>query len=195
MDTVRRVGHEGSLYLATAAREPCKEIAAVQRGGLRERVWRTLSHQSLEVDDVDLHGRPVERDLLAFEPEAPRLRRVEGLPQAEQRLAQALARLLLRQVPPEERGQLVARVGLAWRQRQVRQQHLGPTGWQSKSDSRAESDLESAEQSAAERCHRALNEFRRPWHLWPARPRLFCRKGSTGTVGRWALAASGARGF
>src|SRR5262249_62034143 len=77
--------------------------------------------------------------------------------EAEQRLAQALPRLAVAGVGPQERGQLLAAVLPSRRQPEVREEGLRLAGRQGEGRTRADAGLETTEQREAEAHHGTLS--------------------------------------
>ena len=100
--------------------DACQQVARVDRRGLRERGGGALGHQPVERDDVDGAGLEAHRDLV----DAQRTPG-EHAPQARERLAQAVTRPRRRNVGPEQRGQLVAGLGVLSAAGEIRQQCRG----------------------------------------------------------------------
>src|SRR5437588_12563470 len=105
--------------------EPFEKLAAIQGGGGFERSGCGLGDAPFELDDVTINRSGGERKL------SPRpVDRVipEGFAEDAERVAQAVARLRLVAIAPEERGQLVARLTLTGSDREVGDQRLGFRG-------------------------------------------------------------------
>ena len=104
---------------AYAIRRP--HIAAIEGGRLHQGRAGSVRSEPLERGDVHLHilsGKP-HALALADEPFG-----AERRPQREQGLPKAVPGLVIGGVAPEERGQLISRVGLARGQREVGEQGL-----------------------------------------------------------------------
>ena len=112
---------EGGL----AEAHPGEEIAPVQGDDLRERGGPAVGEHRLEPRHVHVHRGGVERHVRPVEPGAAPGRGGQRLADARQRVAQVAPRLRRGHVAPQQRGQLVARVGPPERQRQVGQERLG----------------------------------------------------------------------
>jgi hypothetical protein len=119
-----------------------QQVAPIQLARLLERRGRPLGHAPLEQDDVDLDRGGIERDDVPLGDQDRQ--RGERLSEHEQRLPEVGPRLRLTQVAPQQCRQLVARVGLAWRQSQIPEERLDLSGRDTCPPSRVPSRLEAA---------------------------------------------------
>jgi len=106
-------------------REPVEEIAAVELDPALERVRRPGREAALEARDVGADGGGRQRDGVAPDLEIGGGAVRERAADQEERLPQAVARVAVVDVAPEEGRQLFARVRLAQRDREIREQRLG----------------------------------------------------------------------
>jgi hypothetical protein len=107
------LGREPALERRVLHHQTGQELSPVERRSPFERGERVLPGRALELEHV--HGKTawVQRHPLMIGDEAPLARRPEGAAQLEKGLAQAIARLLVRPVSPEEPGQPGPQLGLA----------------------------------------------------------------------------------
>jgi hypothetical protein len=102
--------------------ESCEEVARVDRRRLGERGGSALGHEPVERLDVRIDGAGLESHHRLVDAQRTR---GEHLPQARERLAQAVPGPRRRDVGPEERGQLVARLGVSPAADEIGQQCRG----------------------------------------------------------------------
>jgi len=93
--------------------ETGQELPPVERRSPFERGERVLPGRALKLEHVHGEIDRVQRHPLVIGDQAPLARGPEDAPQLEEGLAQAIARLLVRAVSPEEPGQPGPRLGLA----------------------------------------------------------------------------------
>lgn len=105
-------------------RSSLEQIALVDGGCPGHGVRSTLRRQVLEGRHVDINRSGIERDVPTMLAEALRSRERERLAEIEESLSEVGPGLPLTHVSPEEGGQLIARMGAAARERQVRQEPL-----------------------------------------------------------------------
>ena len=148
-------------------REAFEEVAAIQRGGALERSRRALGDPALELRHVYLDGDRVQRDGFPVDQQGRGLRG-HCLPQREERLAEAPARLRFPHATPEQGGELLAGMRPARREREEREERLSLPGGQRHGRRRVEPSLKTTEESEAETRHAAKRvadhstAFRRP---------------------------------
>jgi hypothetical protein len=165
-EELRHRGHRGLPETLACGRQPLVECAgldgetveqvpAVKRRGPRELVVRVPGGEPLEREHVDVHGVRLEPDDGRIAGDVVRGRAPQRRADREERLAQAVTRLLVGRVTPEQRGESLARVSLAGRQCEKRQQRLSLLEGQ---DDRAGAHrrLESVEEDEVEARHRIL---------------------------------------
>jgi hypothetical protein len=121
--------HEPFLEQGFLDGEPLEEIALVERHSLGERGRCAVGQAALEAADVHMNGCGVEGEGPPVKTE-PRGLVGQGLPDDEERLAQALPRKRLGPIPPEEGGQLIPGVRPAERHGKVREHGLSLAGRQ-----------------------------------------------------------------
>ena len=149
-------------------RQPGEEVAGVGRGRRLERVRRALGDEPLEEHRVDLHPAGVEPHGVAFHQQERRLDARERLPQVEEDLTHRMARLAGAELAPQERGELVARLGLTGVEGEIGQQGLGLASRKSQGRRPAvEPCLETAEQPEPEVRHPSFGSD--PHHSAPSR--------------------------
>ena len=102
--------------------EPGEEVALVEGRGLLQRRRRARLRALLEEHRVDGDRGRIEGHGLRVDPQG--VHAGQGPADGGQRLAQARPGLGLAHVAPEQRGELVARVDLAWRQGEIGQEGL-----------------------------------------------------------------------
>ena len=146
------LGEQPLLEGRLLQREPLEEVAPVEGDRLLEGLPGAPGHPLLERPHVHGHDGGLERHGLAHQPE--RLGIPQDLPEREQGLAQAGPGLRLSHVPPEERGELVARVGLTEREGQVGQQRLGLLDRDDERLVGVEPGAKATEKGQAQSCHR-----------------------------------------
>ena len=95
----------------------------IERHGRLERLRRSTPHEPLECRDVELERGRGQRDRIALHEERARIGG-EDAAQAHHRLAQALPRLALPHVAPEESRERLARVRASGPHREVGQERL-----------------------------------------------------------------------
>jgi hypothetical protein len=138
-------GDEPFLEQRLVQAEAREQIACIDRRGLLERLRRAFRHVPFEAGDVDVdHGR-VQRKRLAFGDQDRRGGGRQRPSQGGERVAQAVAGSLVGRLAPEERGEPVARVGVAGLGAEVGQQRLGLAGGQVDGATRPESGLKPTE--------------------------------------------------
>src|SRR6185436_11042784 len=125
--------------------EPIEEVAAVQRGRALERRPRAARAEALESIHVDVDSGDVERDRAVVLHQCL-AGGAERLAQVEQRLAQAVRRLRVTALAPQQRRELLARVCAPDGPREIREQRLALRGANGERRPVAEPCLESAEQ-------------------------------------------------
>ena len=163
------LGHQPFLEGRLLHAEPLEQLAAVERPRFGERVGGPHRDQALERGDVDLHRRRHQRNRVGADVEDVAVVRRQGLADREQRLPQAVPRLRVRGLSPEERRQLVALVGLPGLDGQIGQQCLGFAARQDHRGSAVPASLKATEQVEPEGRHRS-REVRRPTTLRRALP-------------------------
>src|SRR5262245_62614782 len=104
--------------------ETIQQISSVECRGLFEISRSAAGGEPFKLDDIDIHGRPIERHMIAVDYQDSRMRAGECTPECAQALAQALSSLVLPGTAPEHRCQFVARVLLFGSYSQVREQGL-----------------------------------------------------------------------
>jgi hypothetical protein len=137
-----------------------KQIALVQADGLFERVRGTVGHALLEPGDVHVHDCGAQSERLTLDEQDGRRCRRQCSPKAGEGVAQAVTRALVTRITPEERSELVARVGVARPDPEVGEQGLGFASGQAHRFARRESGLKPSEERQAERhgCWDAVGE-------------------------------------
>jgi hypothetical protein len=136
-----------------------EEIALVQGRGLGECGRSPVGHAVLEAGDVHIDGSGVEGEGAPVEMEPGGGLVGQGLAEDEEGLAQALPRLLLGPVPPEEGGQLIPGVRLAERHGEVSEHGLGLAGRQRQRWSQIQLDAEASEESEADERHEPFRGY------------------------------------
>jgi hypothetical protein len=156
------LGHQPFLEGGRRDVESLEELAAVERPRFGERVGGPRRDQALECGDVDLHRRRHHRHRVGADVEDVAVVRRQSLADREQRLTQAVPRLCVRGLSPEERRQLVARVGLPRLEREISQQSLGFAARQDHRRFAAPASLEATEQVEPEGRHGSREVRRLP---------------------------------
>src|SRR5262245_10223854 len=95
---------EGRILHANAI----EQIAAVKPGSSAQFVGSIRTCKSLELKRIDIDSRSVKRNCVMVRREWRRTEVGQRVPQLSQRLAQAIARLLVAPVTPQQVCQLVA---------------------------------------------------------------------------------------
>ena len=93
--------------------EAVQQIAAIERRRAREALDRALADQLLELRHIDRNRCPLQAQEVTIGEERRRLHAIERFSQLEDGLLQAVPRLTVAAVTPEQPGQLVARSRLA----------------------------------------------------------------------------------
>ena len=104
--------------------EAIEQIAAIELGRPGQGLGRLADRRRLELDHVDADPRGIERQGVGPVHEDVGGHVPQRAAQPGQGLTERLPSLRLRRVAPEERGELVARVGTARRQREIGEQSL-----------------------------------------------------------------------
>ena len=154
-------------------REPLEQVAPVEADRLLEGFPGAAGHTLLEGLHVRGHERGLERNRLPHQPQ--RLGVSQDLPERVKGLAEAGPGLRLLHIPPEERGELVARVRFTEREGQVGQERLRLLDRDDERLARIEPGAKATEQGQAESCHRGN---RRQPSTAPARDPTPSRKAS-----------------
>ena len=151
--------HEPFLKGGFLDGQSLEEVALVETRRLGECGRGAVGHTVLEAGDVHIDGSGVEGEGAPVEMKPGRGLVGQGLAENEERLAQALPRLVLGPVTPEEGGHLVPRVRLAERHGEVREHGLGLAGRQRQRRSRIQPGAEASEESEADECHEPLRGY------------------------------------
>ena len=131
--------------------EPREEVALVEGRGLLQRLDRPRLRALLEDQRIDGdHGR-VEGDGLRVD--AQGVHAGQGSSDGRQRLAKAGAGLGLAHVAPEQRGELVARVGLSEGQGEIGEEGLGLPRRHDQRWARVQTGAEAAKECQFQSCH------------------------------------------
>jgi hypothetical protein len=139
--------------MRTLLRQTLEEVSSIQTRGAFERIRRSLCHELLEEDCVDIDASEVQDDGVPVDSQTGRVDNGKRSAKGEQGLAQPTPRLALGQMAPEEGGERVTSVGpWAWH-REVRQQGLRPAGSQAESVTRVKASLKTAEQGEGQAPH------------------------------------------
>jgi hypothetical protein len=109
-------------------RDPREQIAAVEARELLERGGAAVGDEALELGHVHVDHGGGQGHARSVEDQAGLRPRRQGLADARERVAQVAAGLRLLHVAPEEGRELLARVRLTERERQIRQQRQGLAG-------------------------------------------------------------------
>ena len=137
------LGREPFLERALGQRQPGQEVAAVEAGDLLERLGAAIGDQPLEARHVHLDDRGVQGHARAVEDEAGPGAWGQELADSREGVAQVAPGLGILHVSPEQGRELLARVGLAGRERQVRQEGLSLLGGEHERPARFELCLKS----------------------------------------------------
>ena len=130
-----QLAEPGALYLEPLLEGRRRDVHAVEqrtlveRHGRLERLRGSTAHEPLECGDVEVERPRGQRDRIALREERARIGG-ERAAQAHHRLAQALPRLALPHVAPEERRERLARVRASRPHREVGEERLGLAGGQ-----------------------------------------------------------------
>jgi hypothetical protein len=153
-----QLAEPGALYLEPLLEGRRRDVHAVEQGTLVERHGRferlrgSTPHEPLECGDVEVEHRRGQRDRIALREERARIGG-EGAAQAHHRLAQALPRLTLPHVAPEECRERLACVRAPGPHREVGEERLSlARGQGARTVVRAEQ--EAAEELESEPRHR-----------------------------------------
>jgi hypothetical protein len=122
------LGHQPLFELGLLRGEPGEQVAAIDLDRLLQRLVGSRVHKLLEMHRVDVDAIRVQGDGRALHAQASWLDRCDGTPEREEGLAKAVAGPPLREISPEQRGQLVARVLPPWGKREVGEKGLGLPG-------------------------------------------------------------------
>ena len=122
------LGREPLLERALGQRQPGQQVAAVEASDLLERLGAAIGDQSLEPRHVHIDERRVQGHASAVEDQAGPGAPGQDLPDFRERVTQVAPGLSILHVSPQKGRELLARVGLAERDSQVRQEGLGLPG-------------------------------------------------------------------
>ena len=157
------LAHEPLFERRFVERESGQQIALVEGGGPREALGRTRRRGLLERGDVGIHVRRIQTQHLGFLIEGLGVGRLERLANHEQGLAQARPRRFLTNSAPQERRELVARVGSAKRKREVGEHRLRLATGHAQKLTGFVAGLEAAEQGQSQLRHAASGPT--PYHF------------------------------
>jgi len=99
-----------------------EQIARREGAGLLQRVRRSGPHQHFELHRIDRETLEPEADGLPVRNQSIGQRCAQSLPHAGERMLEAVARLRIAAIAPQQAGQPVARLGRTLRQGENRQQ-------------------------------------------------------------------------
>ena len=108
-----------------AQMEAVEQLAAIELARALQRMRRIDGDEALELQYVDADAIFLQANRIGIGAEQSRVLRRQRAAQLTERLAQALTRLGLAAILPEQCGELVARLRLARMKRQVSEQRLG----------------------------------------------------------------------
>ncbi len=130
-----------------------QQVTAVQGHRLHQRGWFAGADETLEAQHVNVDRGHVERDRLVIGHEHGRPRPREPPSQTRQRLAQALSRLRLAAVSPQQGGERRSRRPSAPAEREVREKAAGLAGGDGQGGAGSQRGLEAAEECESESRH------------------------------------------
>ena len=139
------LGREPLLERALGQRQPGQQVAPIEAGDLLERGGAAVGDQPLELRHVHIHDRGVQGHARAIEDHAGPGGPGQGLADSREGVAQVAPGLGILHVAPQQGRELLARVGLAERERQVGQEGLGLLGGEDERSAGVELGLKSPE--------------------------------------------------
>jgi hypothetical protein len=145
------LAREPALERGFLHRQPRQELAPVQRAGPGERLRAACLRELLEGDRIHLESRRAQLDALVVGPQQARTVGSQGSADIEQRLPQAVPRLLFAPLGPEQGGELCAGAGVPARQGQEGQERLRLAA--EREGAGAEGGLEAAKQGQGKLSH------------------------------------------
>ena len=147
------LGPEPALEGLLVDAQPVEERAFVERDGGGEGGRGPLANQALEAGDVHIDGGGVDGDRLRLDDEAGIFCRREDLADTKDGLSEALSRLALADVAPEEGSQAFPRVRAAGAEGEICQEGLRLAGGEGER-ARLQPEVEAAQEPETQAWHR-----------------------------------------
>ena len=140
------LGRQPLLEGPFGQRQPGQQLTAIEPGDLLERGRPAVGDQRLELRHVHVHDGRVQGHARPVEDHAALGGSGQGLPDSREGMAQIAPCLRIRHVSPQQPRELLARMGLAERQREVGQEGLGLARRENERSTPVDPGLESSEQ-------------------------------------------------
>ena len=147
------LGSEPALEGLLVDAQPVEERTFVERDGGGEGGGGPLANQALEAGDVHIDGGGVDGDRLRLDDEAGIFCRREDLADTKDGLSEALSRLALADVAPEEGSQAFPRVRAAGAEGEICQEGLRLAGGEGER-ARLQPEVEAAQEPETQAWHR-----------------------------------------